>query len=121
MICKDWVKKRPEAFKEAYWSVNALRVYQEYDGLTSYGDAPGSLLDVDVDVDVGLSLGSGEEEQQKEGQDQQQEEETQQQEEESQQREEDPPRLLGREESPRDGPEAPKQGHFGHHKHKHRH
>ncbi|GIZ42660.1 hypothetical protein CKM354_000591900 [Cercospora kikuchii] len=114
MICKDWVKKRPEAFKEAYWSVNALRVYQEYDGLSSYADAPGSLLDVDVEVDVDLSLGSGEDEQQDEH-DQRQEEQG------NQQQEEDPSSLLDREASPHDEPEAPKHGHFGHHKHKHRH
>ncbi|USW53952.1 Putative concanavalin A-like lectin/glucanase domain superfamily [Septoria linicola] len=27
--CKDWVMNHPEAFKDAYWSVDALRVYQE--------------------------------------------------------------------------------------------
>ncbi|KAF7191954.1 Endo-1,3(4)-beta-glucanase [Pseudocercospora fuligena] len=27
--CEDWVRDHPEAFEEAYWSVNALRVYQD--------------------------------------------------------------------------------------------
>lgn len=34
--CDDYVQNNPEAFKEAYWSINSLKVYQ------SGGDAPAS-------------------------------------------------------------------------------
>ncbi|KAF2211795.1 glycoside hydrolase family 16 protein [Cercospora zeae-maydis SCOH1-5] len=89
----DWVKSSPEAFKDAYWSVSALRVYQETDGLTSYQGGSSSFLEVEVDVD--LSSGNGQN-QQRQGQ--------------------NPPNLMEKDEEN----EIPRHGHLEHHKHKHR-
>ncbi|EDU50880.1 1,3(4)-beta-glucanase [Pyrenophora tritici-repentis Pt-1C-BFP] len=37
--CEEWVQKNPEAFAEAYWTVNALKVYQD-NGSASSPNAP---------------------------------------------------------------------------------
>ncbi|KAM3425428.1 putative endo-1,3(4)-beta-glucanase [Cercospora zeina] len=97
MICKDWVKSSPGAFQDAYWSVNALRVYQEADGMASYQGGPS--LSLDVEVDVELSSGS-------DGQNQPQ----------PQQQGQTPPNLVGSEAKP---PE--RHSHHKHHKRKHGH
>ncbi|CAG5172959.1 uncharacterized protein ALTATR162_LOCUS7556 [Alternaria atra] len=35
--CEEWVRDNPEAFTEAYWTINSLKVYQDNGG---YGSAP---------------------------------------------------------------------------------
>ncbi|CAA9964538.1 Glycoside hydrolase family 16 protein [Pyrenophora teres f. maculata] len=39
LTCEEWVQKNPEAFAEAYWTVNALKVYQD-NGSSSSPNAP---------------------------------------------------------------------------------
>lgn len=43
--CNAYVQNNPTAFKESYWRVNSLKVYQ---------DTASSLLDIDVDLDAHL-------------------------------------------------------------------
>ncbi|KAL6250666.1 hypothetical protein RBB50_002969 [Rhinocladiella similis] len=39
--CEDFVQNNPSAFLDAYWSVNSLKVFQNPDGSSSNGTAPG--------------------------------------------------------------------------------
>ncbi|KAL8884081.1 MAG: hypothetical protein Q9192_006932 [Flavoplaca navasiana] len=40
--CEEYVQNNPEAFADAYWTINALKVYTNGDGSTSSGSVSGS-------------------------------------------------------------------------------
>lgn len=40
--CQDYVQNNPSAFKDAYWSINSLKVYTNGDGSSSSGSTGGS-------------------------------------------------------------------------------
>ncbi|KAL8653596.1 MAG: hypothetical protein Q9226_003790 [Calogaya cf. arnoldii] len=43
--CQEYVQNNPEVFTDAYWSINALKVYTNGDGSTSSGSTSGSTGD----------------------------------------------------------------------------
>jgi len=61
--CEEWVQKNPEAFAEAYWTVNALKVYQDNGSASSPNPsaAPGksSAIPGAPTVSSGLAVPTG--------------------------------------------------------------
>ncbi|KAK0661088.1 putative endo-1 [Lasiodiplodia hormozganensis] len=56
--CNNFVSNSPESFKNAYWDVNSMRVFQKGSGEPPANNSPVSLLDaVPLSTSVGVPLG----------------------------------------------------------------